>query len=102
MSGSNCNEERSWLKSDLTATYVCRLLNRLHTTELRSCRPVNTDPTIAHTPLMGLTSGYVTRSIGDFPKQGGRFPWQVHQSYVRDYRALKLGDLDDEAMVFTA
>ncbi len=24
-----------------------------------------------------------------FPKQGSQFPWQVHQSYLRDYRALK-------------
>ena len=28
-----------------------------------------------------------------FPKQGTEFPWQVHQSYLRDYRALKRSDL---------
>ena len=29
------------------------------------------------------------------PKQGARAPWQVHQSYLRDYRSLKLGDIED-------
>ena len=29
-------------------------------------------------------------------------PWKVHQSYLRDYRALKMGDIDDSIMEFTA
>ena len=52
-------------------------------------------------PLLGLSSGYVQRSADRFPKQGSKFPWQVHQSYLRDYRALKLSGIDDEAMVFS-
>jgi hypothetical protein len=43
----------------------------------------------------------VQRSADRFPKQGSRMPWQVHQSYLRDYRALKLSDIDDDAMVFS-
>jgi hypothetical protein len=35
------------------------------------------------------------------PKQGTHFPWQVHQSYLRDYRALKMSDIEDEVMEFT-
>lgn len=46
-------------------------------------------------------AGYVLRSQHLFPKQGSRFPWQVHQSYLRDYRALRLRGIDDEAMRFT-
>ena len=41
------------------------------------------------------------RAVDRFPKQGTAFPWQVHQSYLRDYRALRLRGLEDEAMVFS-
>ena len=92
----------SWtLKCDLTCRYVTRLVNRLRAAGLRQCTPVNTDPTITRSPLLGLTSGYVIRSHHEFPKQGSRFPWQVHQSYLRDYRTLRLRGIDDEAMRFT-
>ncbi len=92
----------SWtLKCELTCGYVTRLLNHLHRTGLRQCTPVNTDPTVVPEPLLGLSSGYVTRSEGSFPKSGTKFPWQVHQSYLRDYRATKRSDIHDDAMRFT-
>ena len=81
----------SWtLKCDLTCDYVCRLLNHMRDTGQRQCTPVNHDASVTAAPLLGLTSGYVQRSADRFPKQGSKFPWQVHQSYLRDYRALKL------------
>jgi hypothetical protein len=50
---------------------------------------------------MGLNSGYIMRSAHKLPKQGSRFPWQVHQSYLRDYRALKRSSIVDDTMVFS-
>lgn len=92
----------SWtLKCDLTCQYVTRLLNHLRARGLRQCTPVNDDPTVTPKPLLGLTSGYVQRSVDAFPKQGSRFPWQVHQSYLRDYRALRMSGIEDEAMRFS-
>jgi cation diffusion facilitator CzcD-associated flavoprotein CzcO len=92
----------SWtLKCDLTCDYTARLLNRLHETGLRQCTPVNRDAGVTPQPLLGLTSGYVQRSVDEFPKSGSKFPWQVHQSYLRDYRAMKLRGIDDDAMVFS-
>jgi len=92
----------SWtLKCDLTCNYVCRLLNHMRATGMRQCTPVNGDGSVSARPLLGLTSGYVQRSANRFPKQGSRFPWQVHQSYLRDYRALRLGGIKDRAMVFS-
>jgi cation diffusion facilitator CzcD-associated flavoprotein CzcO len=92
----------SWtLKCDLTCQYVTRLLNRMHSTGLRQCTPVNRDPSVIEEPLLNLTSGYVLRSADRFPKQGSRYPWRVYQSYLRDYRALKLNGIDDDAMVFS-
>ncbi len=92
----------SWtLKCDLTCRYVTRLLNHLHDTGLRQCTPRNSDPEVTAEPLLGLSSGYVQRSKDRFPKQGSRFPWRVHQSYLRDYRALKVSGIHDDAMTFS-
>jgi len=70
-------------------------------TGTRQCTPVNHDADVIPAPLLGLSSGYIQRSADKFPKQGSRFPWQVHQSYLRDYRALKMSDVTDDAMVFS-
>jgi hypothetical protein len=92
----------SWtLKCDLTCQYVTRLVNHMHDTGLRQCTAVNSDPTVTRQPLLGLSSGYVTRSVDKFPKQGSRYPWQVYQSYLRDYRALRIKGIEDDAMVFS-
>jgi cation diffusion facilitator CzcD-associated flavoprotein CzcO len=89
----------SWtLKVDLTCGYVTRLLNHLRATGLRQATPRNDDPSISPEPLLGLQSGYVTRSADRFPKQGSRAPWRVYQSYLADYRALKRSDVVDDAL----
>jgi monooxygenase len=92
----------SWtLKCDLTCDYVTRMLNHMRTTGLRQATPVNADSSVTPAPLLGLSSGYIQRSADRFPKQGSRQPWQVHQSYLRDYRALKRSDVTDGVMVFS-
>jgi cation diffusion facilitator CzcD-associated flavoprotein CzcO/NAD(P)-dependent dehydrogenase (short-subunit alcohol dehydrogenase family) len=89
----------SWtLKAELTFDSVCRLLRHMRAAGLRQCTPVNRDPSVTPEPLLPLTSGYVQRAADRFPKQGGRFPWQVHQSYLRDYRTMKMSDVVDDAM----
>jgi cation diffusion facilitator CzcD-associated flavoprotein CzcO len=92
----------SWtLKCDLTCQYVTRLLNHMRATGMQQCTAVNNDASVTATPLLGLSSGYVQRSADKFPKQGTRYPWQVYQSYLRDYRALRLKGIEDDAMVFS-
>jgi len=92
----------SWtLKADLTSDYVCRLLDHLRKVGLRQATPRNTGGSVSTEPLLGLTSGYVQRSAHLFPKQGSRVPWQVHQSYLKDYRALRLKPIQDEAMALS-
>jgi cation diffusion facilitator CzcD-associated flavoprotein CzcO len=93
----------SWtLKCDLTCDYVCRLLNRLHETGNTRCVPLNVDTEVTDQPLLGLSSGYIQRSAHLLPRQGSAFPWQVHQSYLRDYRALKMSSIDDHVMEFSS
>jgi cation diffusion facilitator CzcD-associated flavoprotein CzcO len=92
----------SWtLKADLSAEYVCRLLTALRDRGLRQCTPHNDEPSVSAGPLLALNSGYIQRAIDRVPQQGTRFPWQVYESYLKDYRAMKLSKVDDEAMAFT-
>lgn len=93
----------SWtLKSELTAGYVARLLNHMRGTGAAQCVAVNRDPAIERSPLLGLSAGYITRAEDGFPKQGSRFPWQMHQSYLADHRIMKRKGLaDDGALVFS-
>ena len=92
----------SWtLKCDLTCDYVCRLLNHMHENGLTRCVPSNHDGSVGSGPILGLTSGYIQRSAHLLPKQGSVHPWKVHQSYLRDYRALKMSDIDDDVMEFS-
>ncbi len=92
----------SWtLKCDLTCGYVTRMLNHMRATGQPQCTPRNDDASVTAEPMLGLTSGYVTRAAHRFPKQGTRDPWMVHQSFLRDHRALKRSTVTDDAMVFS-
>lgn len=93
----------SWtLKCDLTCDSVCRLLNLMRQRGVRQCTPVVRQTTVAASPLLGLTSGYVQRAHDRMPKQGDVMPWQVRQSYLHDYRTHKCRPVDDPALLFTS
>jgi cation diffusion facilitator CzcD-associated flavoprotein CzcO len=90
----------SWtLKADLTSEYVCRLLNHMDAHGYSRCAP-EVDPSVTEEPLLDFTSGYVLRSLDQFPKQGSEEPWKLRQNYVFDIRAIRRGAIDDGAMRF--
>ena len=92
----------SWtLKSDLTAQYMCRLLNYMQSHDYDYCTPRRRDPSITEEPAITLNSGYLQRSNDLLPKQGSKKPWRLHQNYARDLLALKLGRINDGTMEFT-
>ena len=92
----------SWtLKCDLTCDYVCRMLNHMRTTGRRQATPVNSDADVVEAPLLSLQSGYIQRSAHLSPKQGSKFPWQVSQSYLKDYRAMKRSPVVDGVMAYS-
>jgi monooxygenase len=92
----------SWtLKCDLTCEYVCRLLNHMDEHGYRQCAPRNRDPSIAEQPFIDFSSGYVLRSVDQFPKQGSKAPWRLHQNYALDIFNLKFGSVEDGVMEFS-
>lgn len=93
----------SWtLKCDLTCEYVCRLLNYMDDHGYRQCTPRNDDPSITATPWIDFTSGYVQRSIEQFPKQGSKAPWRLYQNYALDLMNLRFAAVDDGVMRFSS
>lgn len=93
----------SWtLRAELSAEYVCRLLNYMERRGYASCVPrcdVNAEEA---RPVLPLTSGYVRRGSDTFVKQGSKAPWVVRQNYVIDLWRLRLSRLNDGVMEFTA
>lgn len=89
------------LKADLTAEFVCRVLNRMSKGGHRKCVPVLDDPDVTVVPFAGLTSGYIKRALEKLPKQGNKAPWRLRENYPLDVLSLRYGTLDDGALRFS-
>jgi cation diffusion facilitator CzcD-associated flavoprotein CzcO len=92
----------SWtLKCDLTAEYVCRLLNTMDAHGYTQCVPRRRDPSVEERPLLDFTSGYVLRSVDNLPRQGSAAPWKLYQNYALDMLMLRYAPVRDRAMEFS-
>jgi monooxygenase len=91
----------SWtLRCDLTSQYVCRLLSHMQQHGYSSCVPRNGDPSLRTEPFADFSSGYILRSIEQFPKQGSKAPWRLHQNYLLDTLMLRTRPIDEPALQF--
>jgi cation diffusion facilitator CzcD-associated flavoprotein CzcO len=94
----------SWtLKCELICRYVTRLLNHMDARGFTQATPLPPAGVAggATEPFINLTSGYVLRSLDQFPRQGASAPWRVHQNYLRDIALIRHGDLE-EGMEFAS
>jgi cation diffusion facilitator CzcD-associated flavoprotein CzcO len=92
----------SWtLRADLVSQYVCRLLEYMDANGYRQCSPTNRDGSVTVEPFIDLTSGYVTRAISQFPKQGSRAPWRQYQNYMLDMATLRYRAVADGVLEFS-
>jgi len=92
----------SWtLKADLVSEYVCRVLAHMDASGADTCIPVNDDPSVTDVPLLDFASGYVQRSIDQFPRAGSRQPWRLGMSYAHDVVTLRHRTLDDGSLRFS-
>lgn len=91
----------SWtLKCDLTSQYVCRMLNHMDNKGFQYCVPRNRDPDMKRVAFLDLASGYVDRSIDQFPKQGTKSPWRLYQNYLLDIVSLRFGAMRDRSLEY--
>jgi monooxygenase len=90
----------SWtLKADLSAAFLCRVLNRMRRRGEAVVVP-RRDPAVAERPFLDFSSTYVRRALADLPKQGDRGPWRLKQSYAADLMNLRFGRLADGVLEF--
>jgi hypothetical protein len=91
----------SWtLKADLTCSFVTRLLRHLREHGHAWAMPPRLGPDVPRLPLLDLSSGYVQRSLAEFPAQGPSAPWRVRQNYTLDRLALRRHRVDDGVLRF--
>ncbi|NUR58625.1 MAG: NAD(P)/FAD-dependent oxidoreductase [Catenulispora sp.] len=84
----------SWtLRGDLTSRLVCKVLNYMADRGYPAVVPVP-DGTLRERPLLDLSSGYIQRSVQEFPRAGHRSPWRVRQNYLLDAATTMRTDLD--------
>ena len=95
----------SWtLRSDLTAEYVCRLLNYMRKKGVVQCTPRlrEQDRNMKERPWIdGFSSGYMQRMMHRMPRQGDHEPWINPQNYRRDKKMFKHSPIDDGVMQFS-
>jgi monooxygenase len=91
----------SWtLKCDLTCAYVSRLIGYMDRHGYVQCTP-RRDLSVTPEPLIDFSSGYIQRSIDQFPRQGSKKPWRLYQNYLRDLLTLRFGSVNDKALEFS-
>ena len=95
----------SWtLKADLTAGYVCRLLNHMTETGLRQCTPrlrAHEQGMAGEDWIDGFSSGYIQRKLSLLPKQGTESPWRNTHNYALDRKTIGRGPIEDGVLQFS-
>ena len=77
------------LKTDLTANFVCGLLQKMEREGYRHVTPTPRDE-MNEAPLLDFDAGYVLRARDIMPKNGDREPWKNYDSYTKDFVSLTL------------
>ena len=92
----------SWtLKADMTASWLCRLLNYMDQHDKQRCVPRITDPTMTTRPMLELTSNYIQRALSRLPQQGSKWPFRLYQNYLQDRLLISLSKIDDGTIELT-
>jgi monooxygenase len=90
----------SWtLKTDLTSSYVCDLLNKMKRGGYSSVTPTLKGE-MGEVPLLDFDAGYVLRAREIMPKNGDRLPWKNHDDYMKDFFNLTLNRKKHSELVF--
>lgn len=89
----------SWtLKVDMISKYVCRLRNHMCSSGKQVAIPRTGSKSIKASPYLDLTSGYVSRGMDSFPKQGDSSLWRMYQNYYLDFFNLRMRPLRDKVL----
>jgi cation diffusion facilitator CzcD-associated flavoprotein CzcO len=92
----------SWtLKVGLIGENFTRLLRHMDAHGYGTVTPV-ADAGMPTGPFTAFASGYITRALGELPRQGSRAPWRISPTYSADVKLLRRGPVDDPELTFDA
>lgn len=96
----------SWtLRADLTAEYLCRVLNHMDEKGTKQVTPRLRDED-QNMPrrdwIQDFSAGYMQRKMHEFPKQGDREPWLNPQNFKKDRKMIRTAPIEDGALVFSS
>lgn len=95
----------SWtLRADLTAAYVCRVLNRMDELGMLEVTPrlrAEDRDMVLKPWIDDFSAGYMQRLMHLFPRQGDRDPWRNTQNYLLDRKLIPNAPLEDGALTFS-
>ncbi|NUF32040.1 NAD(P)/FAD-dependent oxidoreductase, partial [Acinetobacter oleivorans] len=89
------------LKIDLIWRHFCRLLDYMEKNQYGIFTPVISNKNMKRVPFVDLNSGYIQRSIAQFPKAGAEGPWTLFQDYEFDLERLDKGPVFDKELQFS-
>ena len=97
----------SWtLRADLTAEWVCRVLNHMDEFGYDQATPRIPD-ILARTMekrywIHDFSAGYMQRMLPKMPRQGTQLPWVNPQNYRKDRKMFRDTAIADGALIFTS
>jgi monooxygenase len=92
----------SWtLRADLTSRNVCQLLQYMDRHGYDQFVPQADPGEVERRPLLGLTSGYVTRVAEQMPMQGSKTPWYLRQNYILDLLTTAFGRVENPSLIWS-
>lgn len=92
----------SWtLKADLSADFMCRMINRAAQRGQDVVTPVLDGPADGDRPLVSLQSGYLERAQGMLPKTSDQRPWMNYENYIADMMSIRHGKMEDGVLTFS-
>ena len=90
----------SWtLKADIVSEFTCRVLNHMDATSTRIANPV-LNKELEQEELFDFSSGYLTRSLSELPRNSTAMPWKLNQNYLYDKNILLNDPVDDGVIEF--
>ncbi|WP_237065267.1 flavin-containing monooxygenase [Microbulbifer guangxiensis] len=89
------------LKADLSADYICRLLNHMQSSGKGIFMPIDREGCAEKESVMAaLKSGYIARADHLLPRQGSKYPWRVLDDYEQDAKILLESPIEDGVLNF--
>lgn len=90
------------LRAELTAQYICDVLNAMKARKATIVRPMLPDDhSLVEEDVYHLSAGYIDRARAFLPKSSTTMAWRLNQDYQQDLRFYRQHPVDDGILTFS-